>query len=429
MSMIIGLLRRIQDIGIQGRHGDEARRIRSLNLIGAIGGVSVALYGLFYAVYDIAAYWPVVLANVLCGVGYFLPLLCNRGGRVNLAMWMLAAAAWSNMTSSTLLLGSATGIQFYLIAVAALAVIVTPAGNWWLAAVATIVSVALLEQTHFAFAVPLLTPLPDAINNAIFVGATAGTMLLVALIIGYYRKIVGDAEQDLQRANARSERLLHAILPAAIADRLKDTDATEGAAIAEHYDDVTVLFADVVGFTAQAADADAGTVVARLNELFTAFDALAAKHGLEKIKTIGDAYMAAGGLPVPQADHAERSARLALDLMATAERLRGAHWPDLKLRIGLHTGPAVAGVIGRSKFAYDIWGDTVNTASRLQELAPSERILTSETTRQRLRDGFDFDGPFELLIRGKGALTSYWLLGEKTATDSAAQAGVRSPPP
>jgi len=220
---------------------------------------------------------------------------------------------------------------------------------------------------------------------------------------------IGLANTALQQAHEKSESLLLNILPAPIAHRLKSGER----AIADHYDSVTVLFADIVGFTKLSQTVSARDLVEGLNGIFGEFDALAAKHGLEKIKTIGDAYMVAGGLPERSPDHAERVARFALAMKhemnsPSAANKLGGH---VQVRIGIHTGEAVAGVIGTSKFSYDIWGDTVNTASRMESHGEAGKIHVSEEVYEVLKDKFVFEMRGEMEIKGKGVMRTWFLTG------------------
>jgi class 3 adenylate cyclase len=203
---------------------------------------------------------------------------------------------------------------------------------------------------------------------------------------------------QLQAEKARAENLLLNILPRPIAERMKQGEVN----IAENHPEVSVLIADLVGFTTLAAHIGPEQVVDLLNEIFAGFDLLALKHGLEKIKTIGDAYMVAGGLPLPRPDHAEAIAELALDLMAEIDKFNHAYNTSIHLRIGISTGSVVAGVIGRWKFAYDLWGDTVNLACRLESLGQAGSIQVSDLTYERLRDKYRFDGSRNLDIKGRG---------------------------
>ena len=212
---------------------------------------------------------------------------------------------------------------------------------------------------------------------------------------------------QLQAEQVKVERLLLNSLPGPIAERMKQGEVN----IAEHHPDVSVLLADLVGFTTLAAHIGPEQVVYLLNEIFSGFDLLALKHGLEKIKTIGDAYMAAGGVPLPRPDHAEAIAELALDMMAEIEKFNRAYNTSIQLRIGISTGSVVAGVIGRWKFTYDLWGDTVNLACRLESLGQAGTILVSDLTYQRLRDKYRFDDSRSLEIKGRAAELVHTLRG------------------
>ncbi len=211
----------------------------------------------------------------------------------------------------------------------------------------------------------------------------------------------------LERERARSERLLLSILPPAIAERLKDEPGT----IAEGFPEATVLFADLAGFTTYSRSADPRGLVELLDAVFSEFDRLAAEAGVEKIKTIGDAYMAAAGLPVPRVDHAAAVARMALGMQsAFAAIARGRSLP-LALRIGIHSGPVVAGVIGRHKFSYDLWGDTVNLASRMESHGEPGRIHVSAAARDLLGEQFRLEDRGVVAVKGAEPMKTFFLLG------------------
>ena len=214
---------------------------------------------------------------------------------------------------------------------------------------------------------------------------------------------------QLQVEREKSERLLRNILPGSIAERLKRGETT----IADDFADATVLFADLVEFTRLASAVSAPRLVRFLNEIFSQFDWLAELHGLEKIKTIGDAYMVAGGLPVPRPDHARAVAAMALDMQKVLARLDSPEGLRCKIRIGISSGPVVAGIIGSKKFTYDLWGDTVNLASRMESLGKVDCIQVSQATYERLRDYYEFEerGPIE--VKGKGAMATYFLRGRR----------------
>jgi len=210
---------------------------------------------------------------------------------------------------------------------------------------------------------------------------------------------------QLRVEQEKSEQLLLNILPKPIAERMKLGETN----IADSHPDVTVLVADVVGFTTLSAHIDPGQVVQLLNEIFSAFDLLVEKHGMEKIKTIGDAYMVAGGISFPRPDHAEASAELALNLQEEIERLNHQYETTVRLRIGISTGPVVAGVIGRKRFAYDLWGETVNLACRLESTGEAGKIQIAESTYERLKDKYQFEAKHTVDAKGHGDLPAYWL--------------------
>jgi adenylate cyclase len=209
----------------------------------------------------------------------------------------------------------------------------------------------------------------------------------------------------VERYRQRADDLLLNILPASIAVRLKRKAET----IADGYDDVTVLFADIVEFTPLSATADPVAVVQKLNEIFSDFDNLAARHGLEKIKTIGDAYMVAGGLPQPQPDHCQAVAAFAVELVAVMARHRAWNGEPLSIRVGINCGPVVAGVIGRQKFIYDLWGDAVNVASRMESYGLSNEIQVTEAVKDRLAGLYSFEARGLIDIKGKGPMPVYLL--------------------
>jgi len=218
------------------------------------------------------------------------------------------------------------------------------------------------------------------------------------------------ARRALYDEKARSERLLLNILPAPIARRLKQGEQS----ISDGFDDISVLFADLVGFTDMADKMSADELVSLLNRLFSTFDTLVEQHGLEKVKTIGDAYMVVGGAPEAIPDHAARMAALALDMLDAMHAFNVATGRSLQIRIGVHRGPAVAGVIGLNKFTYDLWGDTVNTASRMESCGLPGRIQASELFASGLMDAFTFEERGHIDMKGKGSLRTWLLTGRQT---------------
>jgi class 3 adenylate cyclase len=244
--------------------------------------------------------------------------------------------------------------------------------------------------------------IPTSIADAFFVLNIGGVSVTAYLLLQY-------AVRERDAALASSERLLLNVLPKAIAERLK----RETGIIAESHDDVTVVFADVVDFTPFTERTAPERVVGVLDEIFSAFDGLAERLGLEKIKTVGDAYMVVAGLPDPRPDHVAAAADMALGMQEELGRLRAALQLDLEIRIGMQTGPVIAGVIGRRKFIYDLWGDTVNTASRMESSGVPGRIQVTEAVFERLRSTYTFEGRGEIDVKGKGRLRTYLLSGRR----------------
>lgn len=237
---------------------------------------------------------------------------------------------------------------------------------------------------------------------------TYGVLILtVAFALERSKRAAFLANRALDAERQLSDDLLHSILPEPIAQRLRENPG----AIAESASETTVLFADIVGFTSFSSELPPNEVVELLDLLFGKFDDLCDEHGVEKVKTIGDAYMAVAGIPRPDPDHAASIVELAFDMQRAATAIAPL-WPtDLKLRIGISSGPVVAGVIGHRRFAYDLWGDTVNTASRMETHGLPNRIQVSEPTYEVLKDRYAFGEPQETDIKGKGPMRTYFLLG------------------
>jgi class 3 adenylate cyclase len=210
---------------------------------------------------------------------------------------------------------------------------------------------------------------------------------------------------QLESEKEKVEVLLHNILPGRIVSRLSDGEAV----IADRFDDVSILFCDIVNFTALASRLPSAVVVSRLNNIFSEFDALTRRLEVEKIKTIGDAYMAAAGLPEPRGDHAEVMAELAFGMLDALERINRTSDDPLKVRIGIHSGPVVAGVIGTHKFIYDVWGDTVNIAARLEAHGIPDKVHVSEATRRSIAGRFFFEPRHVDNIKGVGTMSTFLL--------------------
>jgi adenylate cyclase len=236
-------------------------------------------------------------------------------------------------------------------------------------------------------------------------------------LLSFFEELEAQVEirtADLAREKDKSEQLLLNILPKEIADRLKQ----EQGVIAEQFEEVTILFADLVGFTCLADRLPPRELVECLNHIFSIFDRLVDLHGLEKIKTIGDAYMVVGGLPTPNPDCAEAIANMALDMQVAIKELQMISNEAIEIRIGINTGAVVAGVIGIKKFIYDLWGDAVNVASRMESLGVPGKIQVTSQTYDRLKDKYSFQPRGKILVKGKGEMMTYWLIEKKEFANS-----------
>jgi guanylate cyclase len=278
---------------------------------------------------------------------------------------------------------------------------------WLAACFLWLVLLAILDSRFAAHPAEL----PAAFVVTFFVLNVMGVTLSAFVMLGYFVEQRERARAALEIERERSERLLLNVLPSPIAQRLKERDGI----IAERYDDVSVLFADLVDFTEHAMVMSAEELVALLDRIFTAFDHVADRHGVEKIKTIGDAYMVAGGLPDPRPDHLTAIALTALAMRAELERVAlqtGHSW--LAVRIGIDSGPAVAGVIGRRKFIYDLWGDTVNTASRMESHGLAGEIQVTGRVAAALSEQFVVRPRGTVTVKGKGPMETFLLTGQRS---------------
>jgi adenylate cyclase len=275
----------------------------------------------------------------------------------------------------------------------------------WLFAYLGLVVLSGLLQGYDLFT----NPLPPILVTVFFV-LNIGTVPAIAFVLMHY--FVGQKELAyhlLGDERERSEGLLLNVLPREIADRLKNGERT----IADHYESASILFADLVGFTPLSNLLSPNEMVELLNEIYSHFDSLIEKYGLEKIRTIGDNYMVASGVPRPREDHAQALARLALEMNSYISSLAPVSDHKLSFRLGINSGPVIAGVIGHKKFAYDVWGDTVNTASRMESQGVPGKIQITEATYQLLKNDFDCDLQGPVMVKGKGEMKTWFLVGSK----------------
>ncbi|ODQ92115.1 adenylate cyclase [Mycolicibacterium flavescens] len=396
-------------------YADNAvRHRRVLNVTAMISAAISAFFGIQGLLIGREIWW-IALVNLGSAAAFAaIPYLCRFGELV--APLVFFAIAYTTITVVCIHLGTGTGLQFYFVVAAAITVLVLGIDHIVLAsALAAVgaVTVILLE-----FFVPNDTGAqPGWAFSTSFVLTVLTAWILVIATLWYALREIRRARLAMEAEYERSERLLANILPAQIAERLKDPTRT---VIADRYDDASILFADIAGYTKRASDTTPDDLVRFLDRLYTDLDALVDRHGLEKVKTSGDSYMVVSGVPEPRADHIEALAALALDMADAVADLRDPLGREVPLRIGLAAGPVVAGVVGARKFFYDVWGDAVNVASRMETTDVEGRIQVPQDVYERLSDTFVLEPRGEVEVKGKGVMTTWYLVGRRAASDDRA---------
>jgi adenylate cyclase len=387
-----------------------ARRLRAVNMTAWIAAPVAAAFALFQALEDFDRLKVIVAINAIDALAWGAVPLMHRFGPLAGTL-LLAGSAYVSNFALTASLGSGSGIHLYYIAAAALSVLFLGVERMALSVVVVVVGGVMFigAQLFLPFNTDLVPP-ETLIAN--FVVSSVVSVGILFGVVFYAVRQIARAEAAVEREYARSEALLTNILPPAIAARLKQG---KEAVIADSYDDASILFADMTGFTARAADTLPVKLVLFLNDLFSAFDQLVERYGLEKIKTTGDAYMVVSGVPEPRPGHAEAIAHLALDMCASVKAIAESSGRTLSIRIGISSGPVVAGVVGTKKFFYDVWGDTVNVASRMESTGAPGKVQVSEATFERLKEKFEFEERGEIEIKGKGKMRTWFLTAPKSS--------------
>lgn len=402
----LGPLGRFAELGTAGYPRLTRRRLAIVNLMALLIAAFSAVYAGVYASYGAVTYLPLIIANlVLVAVAFLVPL-AHRINNVAAALF-LAIVELVALFFFVRELGRDSGIQINYIIVAAVSFAI--AGLQRIRLVIFVIAVALALHMAAWFLFPperaQIAADPSLLAN-LYISSAVTTFCIIALIVGYAFTVA-------DTARAEADALLINILPEAIAERLKERP---DARVADSVEQASVMFSDLVGFTELSKRLGAARTVALLDHIVTEFDRLAARHGVEKIKTIGDGYMAVTGVSVPRSDHLPCLARMALGLPDLVERLSAAHGVDLRVRIGIAIGPVMAGVIGTDKFSYDVWGDTVNLASRLESHGLPGEIQVSCAVREALGEGFIFEPRGSIEVKGIGRLET-WLLKEERVAE------------
>lgn len=397
----------ISELGTSGYPAEIRLRLKILNMIAGLIAITTGVYAIQHWSLDFETFKPIVLINAALGlIALSMPAL-HRFGPIAAGLTLVVCEFVAMVALSSYLSRSA-GLQLQYFVVAAATFVVLGPERPRLIFVITAAGLALHLYIWFSFPPEAaLMAVPQEMRDGIYIQAAITTMVLIAAIVWYAFRLV-------DQARGETDALLRNILPASVVDRLK---AKPGEPIADQFEDVSVLFADISGFVPLARELGAARVVGLLNNLVSQFDALAARHGIEKIKTIGDAYMAASGLPVRSSDHAPRLAGMALDMLDVVAKLRAQTGLGVQIRIGIASGPVMAGVIGRQKFSYDVWGDTVNLAARLESLSTPGRVLLCPACRGRLEGGFNFDSRGAIEVKGIGLVETWYLAGRRPPRD------------
>ncbi len=357
-------------------------------------------------------WWTGVINIVGAAIYATVPLLHRFGELVPPLTFI--ATAYASIFTICWFVGTGSGLQFYFLVAACLVVLQLGVDRIFLAAGLAAIAAGMVITLQFF--VPRDTGAQPAWALSLsFVVTTISACVMVVTTVWYAVREIVRAEAAMELEYERSETLLANILPPSIADRLKDPARN---VIADKYDDASVLFADIAGFTERASDMPPEQLIRFLNRLYSDFDALVDKHGLEKIKVSGDSYMVVSGVPQPRADHVEALASFALDMADAAGRLRDSRGNPLPLRIGLASGPVVAGVVGSRRFFYDVWGDAVNVASRMESTDSVGRIQVPEDVYQRLRSDFVLQERGAVDVKGKGLMRTWYLVGRNSDTGS-----------
>jgi len=397
-------IKRLTNFGLELKSGQERRRAKLLNLALILALITAALFSTFFVFLAPKSSFPVYLVNLLSFSGYLALYLTHRWLATSIAMWIAATVLICQVIVVSILFGTSVLNQVFILGLPVLTVLIAADTDLKSIVVATLLATIIFVALNSLDIPGLADNFSTGLHSQIQTSNIIATFAVSFVIALYYRISARRAEADAERARDRSDGLLEAIFPNAVADRLK---AAPGAEIAEKFENATVLFADIVGFTNHARILTAEELVRQLNVIFSECDLLAQAHGVEKIKTIGDEYFAVSGLSENTTDHADRMLRFAIALCELTNRLQQDLWPGLQLRIALHSGPVIAGVIGKSKFSYDVWGDTVNYTARLVRHCHPGEILASEAAYSVLRDEYRFDAARPLDLRDVGEISAY----------------------
>ncbi len=384
-----------------------SRQLRILTFATRIGAAISVLFGIQQFLVVQQAQW-IGWVNVVTALVFLSIPKLYRYGEL-LAPLVFILTAYATITFVSIYIGSGVGLHFYYVVAASLVVLVLGIDHMVIAsALAALGAVTVVALETW---VPHNTGVqPDWAYKSGFVINVVSVWVFIIATVWFAMRETLRAEEAMETEYQRSESLLANILPASIAQRLKDPAHN---IIADRYDEASILFADIAGYTQRASDTPPTELVRFLDALYTDLDALVDRHGLEKVKTSGDSYMVVSGVPDPRPDHLEALASLALDMAQTVAGLTDPQGRDVPLRIGVASGPVVAGVVGARKFFYDVWGDAVNIAARMESTDVEGRIQVPHNVYQQLKTNFEFEDRGEIEVKGKGTMHTWYLTGRR----------------
>lgn len=397
--------------------GAAGRRVRLLNIAAWLAVLILATF-LFVQIATDSWSWRIGSINIVAALVFATVPWLYRFGDV-VAPLTFIAAAYVSVFVSCWAVGTGSGSEFFFLVGACLVVLLLGIEHIVLASALAAVGAGLIITVEYL--IPRNTGLQPAwAQSMTFVVTTISACVMVVVMMWFALRDTARAEAVMESEYERSEALLANMLPASIADRLKEPDRN---VIADKYDEASVLFADIVGFTERASSTAPAELVLFLDRLYGTLDELVDRHGLEKIKVSGDSYMVVSGVPRPRPDHARALADFALDMTNVVASLKDPRGNSVPLRVGMATGPVVAGVVGSRRFFYDVWGDAVNVASRMESTDSAGRIQVPEDMYERLKDDFVLRERGLIEVKGKGIMRTWYLVGRKQAREPAQTAG------
>jgi adenylate cyclase len=389
--------------GTAGYPPDTVRRLKILNVIAALISITTSIYAVQIAMGDYEKMKPVVWLNIALALFAALVPLAHRindsaGGL------LLVAAEFVALYGFTAFFGRSGGAPMQYIVAAAAPFVIFGRDRLWLVISIVVMALCLHLASWFSFTRSnAFLQVDRSMLDSLYVQGAITTFGLIAASVYYAFSLA-------ERAKAETDTVLRNVLPDSVVERLKSNpDET----IFDGFASASILFADITGFVGLARSLGPEKTVELLNRIVSAFDALAQRHGVEKIKTIGDAYMVASGVPVPRPDHLQALAAMALDMLEAAKSVSADTGIPINIRIGMASGPMMAGVIGTKKFSYDVWGDPVNLASRLESASTPGRILICPPCRKALENDYTFESRGMIDIKGVGQQEAWYLVGRK----------------